>query len=75
VESYKSRSPSKAGAVGFEIGEDYILVEFVTGGIYLYNYLKPGRSHVEEMKKLALAQKGLSTYITQRVKKNYAAKR
>jgi len=58
----------------YEIGDDSITVGFKGNSEYLYNYSKPGRSHVEEMKKLAQAGQGLNSYIGKFVRKNYAAK-
>lgn len=62
-----------SGVIAFEIGDDYIKVRF-RDGIYLYNYEKPGRSHVEQMKLLATAGKGLSTYISKYIRDNYKLK-
>jgi hypothetical protein len=42
--------------------------------VYLYDYESAGRICIEEMKRLAVAGRGLATYISQHVKKNYAAK-
>jgi len=39
--------------------------------IYVYNYTKPGKNHVQQMKKLALTGRGLATYVSQNIKKNY----
>ncbi len=55
----------------FEMGVDYIDVQFNTGAIYRYSYKNPGRGHVEYMKKLALEGCGLNSYINRNVRKNY----
>lgn len=60
--------------VSYEIARDAIAVEFEDGAIYLYTYESAGRSNIEQMKKLALAGSGLSTFIVKRVRKAYAAK-
>jgi aminopeptidase-like protein len=52
-----------SGVTAFDILRDGIKVRFVNGGTYLYDYRVPGRAHVEEMKRLARAGRGLSTYI------------
>lgn len=62
-----------SGAIGFEIGADYIIVEFRDRSAYLYNYSKPGQTAVEYMKQLALDGRGLNSYISTHVKTNYAA--
>ena len=65
MQSYKSKSSKKSGAVGFEIGPDFIKVEFEKGEKYLYSYKSAGKRAIEEMKKRALANEGLSTFISQ----------
>jgi hypothetical protein len=62
-----------SGVVAFEILRDGILVCFVNGGTYLYDYSTPGREHVDEMKRLAQAGRGLSSYIA-RFATDYARK-
>ena len=64
MQSYKSRSGKKSGVTGFNIGTDFIDVKFETGEIYLYSYKRPGKATTEQMKKLALANEGLSTFIS-----------
>jgi hypothetical protein len=41
---------------------------------YSYDATKPGTKHVDAMKRLALAGEGLTTYVNQHVRENYAAK-
>ena len=61
-----------SGVNYYQIGKDYIRIWFIqTDKSYLYNYTKPGKEHVENMKAMALAGKGLSTYISQQVGENY----
>ncbi len=43
-----------SGVRAFEIGEDYIRIEYVRGGTYLYTYESAGAENIEKMKKLAL---------------------
>jgi hypothetical protein len=62
-----------SGIAAYEIRRDGILVQFVNGGIYLYDDSAPGRAHVEEMKRLARSGRGLSTYIS-RFASDYAEK-
>jgi hypothetical protein len=77
VESYKNlagNSPIRA----YEITGDSITVQFASQfderATYLYNYDRPGRKHVERMKRLAVEGRGLSTYIAKFVRDGYAEK-
>ncbi|MGH7508929.1 MAG: hypothetical protein ACREMZ_05620 [Gemmatimonadales bacterium] len=60
------------GIVAYEVGNDFIRVQFVDGSVYLYDAIRPGMNHVERMKELAVAGQGLTTYINQHVRKAYA---
>jgi len=60
-----------SGVGGYKIGVDYILVQFHTGMFYRYSYARAGRHHVERMKILAAAGRGLSTYISRHVYDRY----
>ena len=56
----------------FEIGADYIQVQFINGSrVYRYSYSKAGRIHVDQMKMLALSGRGLNSYINKNVKYFY----
>ncbi|MEJ7680018.1 MAG: hypothetical protein WKG06_19600 [Segetibacter sp.] len=48
-----------------------IILEFKDGRTYLYNYRKPGKRDVENMKILVLSGSGLTTYVNQHVRDNY----
>lgn len=63
-----------SGVMAFEIGETSIVVHFRDGSAYLYNELRPGRSDVQELQRLARTGQGLNSYISTRVKKNFARK-
>lgn len=63
-----------SGVVAYEIGIDYIRVQFRGADIYIYNHSRPGRIHVENMKQLAMSGRGLGTYINQHVRTLYAHK-
>lgn len=56
----------------YEIGHDFIIVQFTTGGKYLYNYSVTGSNHVQNMINLAKAGNGLNGYINRYVKRAYA---
>jgi len=63
-----------AGVSAYEILEKAIILRFADEGSYLYDYEKPGKRHVEKMKLLAKAGKGLTTYVNQHIRKNYSRK-
>lgn len=63
-----------SGILAYDISGDDITLQFEDHSVYLYTYAKPGKKHVEEMKKLAKAGKGLCTYVNQYVKEKYAKK-
>lgn len=62
----------ESGVAAFEIGADYIIVQFANGDAYRYDIASTGRANVETMKKLARAGRGLSTFISQHVRNRYA---
>jgi hypothetical protein len=73
MERYKNMS-GKSGVRAYQIREQSVAIEFEGNGKYLYTYDRPGREHVEEMKKLAVEGLGLSTYISRKVKNRYFRK-
>lgn len=60
-----------SGVKAYEIGRDFIRVQFVDDRIYRYSYTSAGRGRIEQMKRLAASGKGLSTYISQHVRDAY----
>ena len=64
----------ESGISAYEIGEDYIRVEFRDEDVYLYTNNSAGAEHIAEMKRLAELGRGLNTYISQNVKSNYEKK-
>ncbi len=73
MERYKNLSGNSA-VTAYEIGDDSITVKFKDGSIYLYDNNKTGKSNIKMMKSLAVAGRGLSTFIDRSVKKAYAKK-
>lgn len=71
MQRYKNAS-GDSSVVAFEIAEDSITVEFKGGSVYLYTVASTGAASIAEMKKLALAGRGLGSYIARVVKKRYA---
>jgi hypothetical protein len=64
-----------SGVSAYDIGPDSVAVRFLDGTVYVYSYASAGRDKVEEMKRLALAGRGLATFISQHVGTDYDMKR
>jgi len=64
MEPYKNLG-GDSGVVAYDMGYDWISVEFFDGAIYQYTYASAGMKHVEEMKRLAASGQGLNGYINQ----------
>jgi hypothetical protein len=63
-----------SGVSFYEYGPDFIRLQFLGGSIYRFDYQRPGQTHVEQMKELAQAGRGLSTYLSRHVQGAYALK-
>lgn len=63
-----------SGVVAYEFGDTSITVEFSDGAHYLYTYQSAGSYNIEEMKRLAVAGRGLNSFINANVRKKYASK-
>lgn len=61
---YKSRGEKQSGVTSYKIEKDFIEVQF-DSWLYTYTYASAGKKAIEEMKKHANANEGLSTYISQ----------
>jgi len=75
---YKNLS-GQSNVARYEIGQDYIIVEFKTKGkdgcdTYKYSYTSAGQDNVEQMKILANQGLGLNSFINTTVKKLYENK-
>jgi hypothetical protein len=73
MDRYRNLS-GHSGVIAYEAARNSITVEFQDGAVYLYNYQSTGRSKVEQMKALASAGRGLSTFIARHVGNAYAEK-
>jgi hypothetical protein len=62
------------GVLRYALEPDAIHVQFRDGSIYVYDFAKTSREHVETMQRLAAAGAGLSTYISQHVHNRYTSK-
>lgn len=53
-------SPNETNIKAYEIGDDYIIVEFASGSerFYKYTYSTTGKGIVEELKRLATSGNG-----------------
>jgi hypothetical protein len=71
MERYQNLS-GDSGVEYYECGADSIKVRFRGGLTYVYDRTSPGLQHVNRMKELARAGRGLSTYISQHVRTAYA---
>jgi hypothetical protein len=70
----KTYQGGNSGISAYDPRPHSIVIEFKSGEQYRYDYSRPGRRHVEEMKRRAAKNAGLTTYINQNVRKNYARK-
>jgi hypothetical protein len=71
MQRYRNLSGA-SGVRFFEIGLNYIIVQFSEGATYTYSYNSAGANHIENMKTLAIAGSGLNGYINTYVRKLYA---
>jgi hypothetical protein len=74
MERYRNLSGT-SGVVAYRIADEAIVVRFTDGGTYVYSYASAGEGNVEEMKRLARAGRGLSTFISRNVQDAYESKR
>ncbi|HEY4218738.1 MAG TPA: hypothetical protein VGM67_16465 [Gemmatimonadaceae bacterium] len=60
----------------FDDGPDFIKIQFgaTDDVVYVYDHVIPGATDVARMKALAVAGRGLSTYISQHVRDRYRRK-
>ncbi len=72
MQPYKNQVNS--GVLAYDIGKDRIKIKFLDGTVYLYTNQSTGPENIEQMKALAQRGKGLTTFINQVVKSQYAIK-
>jgi len=73
LKRYGNRS-GDSGVTAYAIAGGAIVVEFTGGDCYLYDAVRPGPTHVHRMQELALAGRGLGTYISRNVRDHYRAR-
>ena len=71
MERYRNLQ-GNSGIESYSFGRDSIIITFRSGDTYKYNYAVTGKEHIQNMKILARAGRGLSTYISRYVKDRYA---
>ena len=60
------------GVDEYEITRSAIKVKFIDStDVYVYSHTRPGKDHVDEMKRRAQAGSGLATYISRHIRENY----
>ena len=65
MQPYKNKS-NDSGVSHYHIGKEEIHIQFKgNSDVYIYTYELSGKRHIEQMKILAKAGKGLGTYISQ----------
>jgi hypothetical protein len=63
-----------SGVVAYALHRDSIVVRFQDGSTYEYTLQSAGAARLDTMKRLAIAGRGLSTFIAQQVHAGYARK-
>lgn len=63
-----------SNVVCYELGADFIRVQFGDGSVYRYTGASAGSGNIATMQALARAGKGLNSFINTNVKFKYAAK-
>ena len=69
-----ANSAGNSGVVAYQIGADRITVQFIGGDIYVYTIASAGVKNINQIKQLAVAGRGLSTFISTTVKDKYERK-
>lgn len=73
AEKYKNLS-GKSTVAEYKIIHDSVTIRFVDHSVYIYTNQSAGRLNVNQMKALAIAGKGLGTFIDANLKEGYARK-
>ncbi len=60
-----------SGVAAYEMGPDFIRVQFTTGAVYLYTDASCGAANCDNMKRLASEGHGLNAYINSIVRKGF----
>lgn len=65
---------SDSKIIGYDEGQDFIVVYFQDGSSYTYTNDSAGKQNVDEMRDLAEEGQGLNSFINNVVKYNYSQK-
>lgn len=73
---YRYHSDHHSGVLAYIIEDQDIKILFPPDRqgqpfVYTYSYSKPGKKHVEEMKRLAVTGSDLATYINKYIREKY----
>jgi len=60
-----------SNVVAYELGSDYISVQFSDGSVYRYTNASAGSANVSTMKALAQSGQGLNSFINKHVRHKY----
>lgn len=71
MEIYKSINEN-SNIKAFEYGPNFIIIKYNDGVEFLYDHQKPGLDKVTKMIELAKKGQGLSDYLENSIKKNFA---
>ncbi len=72
-EKYQNLSGNSTVA-SYKIVKDSVTIDFTSHEKYIYSNQSAGRLNVKQMKDLAIAGKGLGTFIDKNLKEGYARK-
>lgn len=61
-----------SGVHAYQLLDDAIAVRFANGAVYIYDEATTGKDAVLQLRRLAVAGRGLATYISQHVQDRYA---
>lgn len=73
MQTYKNIN-GNSGVIAYKINAKSVEVKFIDGTVYVYDYETTGKGNIEKMKKLATNGKGLSTFISTKIKNRFASK-
>lgn len=73
AEKYLNLS-GKSNVASYKIVKDSVTVGFTSHAVYIYSNQSAGRLNVNRMKTLAIAGKGLGTFIDANLKEGFARK-
>lgn len=73
MKRYKNAN-GQSKVVKYHIAKDAVTIRFADASVYIYTNQSTDPATIAKMKELALAGKGLGTYITSHVKDRYSRK-